>query len=65
MSEKGQTEKNSVRVYVFRFAHKLGHRSMQSACLQRANSSLRGPFGVNGYPRAQAVCPFRRLIGQR
>ena len=24
------------------------------------NSSLRGPFGVNGYPRAQAVCPLER-----
>jgi hypothetical protein len=34
----GQTEKNSVRAYVFRFTVKLGHRSMQSACLKRAKS---------------------------
>jgi len=40
----GQTEKNSVRD-VFRFTLKLGHRSMQSACLKRAQkrkSPLRG-----------------------
>jgi hypothetical protein len=30
MSEMGQTEKNSVRAYVFRFALELGHSSMQS-----------------------------------
>ena len=29
MSGSGQSEKNSVRVFVFRFALKLGHRSMQ------------------------------------
>ena len=34
----GQTEKTSVRVYVFRFALKLGHRSMQSARLKSANN---------------------------
>src|SRR3977135_2049049 len=33
MSQLGQTEKNSVRACVFRFALELGHRSMQSACL--------------------------------
>src|ERR1700682_2516657 len=32
----GQTEKNSVRAYVFRFALKLGHCSMHSACLKGA-----------------------------
>jgi hypothetical protein len=37
MSLMGQTDKNSVRAYVFRFTLKLGHRSMQSACLKRAN----------------------------
>src|SRR5229473_4779390 len=36
-SGSGQTEKNSVRAYVFRFALELGHCSMQSACLKRAN----------------------------
>jgi hypothetical protein len=40
MAEMGQTEKNSVRAYVFRFTLKLGHRSMQSARLKRATSGL-------------------------
>ena len=31
MSQMGQTEKNSVRAYVLRFALELGHSSMQSA----------------------------------
>src|ERR1700726_1472916 len=35
---QGQTEKNSVRAYVFRFALELGHCSTQSACLKRANN---------------------------
>jgi hypothetical protein len=34
----GQTEKNSVRAYVFGYALELGHCSMQSACLKRAIS---------------------------
>jgi hypothetical protein len=38
MSELGQTEKNSVRAYVFRFALEPGHCSMQSACLKRADT---------------------------
>jgi hypothetical protein len=37
MSAWGQTEKNSVRAYVFRFALKLGHCSMHSACLKGAH----------------------------
>src|SRR5260370_891120 len=36
----GQTEKNSVRANVFRFAPKLGHCSMQSACLKGATNGL-------------------------
>src|SRR5215831_17413332 len=32
-SAMGQTEKNSLRAYVFRFALELGHCSMPSACL--------------------------------
>jgi hypothetical protein len=35
-SAVGQTEKNSVRAYVFRFAPELGHCSAQSACLKGA-----------------------------
>ena len=31
MSQMGQTEKNLVRAYVFRFALELGHRALQSA----------------------------------
>jgi hypothetical protein len=53
MSELGQTEKNSVRAYVFRFALELGHCSTQLACLKRAiperggkliKGSLRSPI---------------------
>src|SRR6266568_8339939 len=40
-SELGQSEKNSVRVYVFRFAPELGHCSTQSACLKRARLGSR------------------------
>src|ERR1700694_504288 len=44
MSASGQTEKNSVRAYVFRFALELGHCSMQSVCLKRATSGSRSLF---------------------
>jgi hypothetical protein len=44
MSAQGQTEKNSVRAYVFRFALELGHCSKQSACLKGANISRRDCF---------------------
>jgi hypothetical protein len=37
MTVLGQSEKNSVRVYVFRFALKLGHCSIPLALLKRAN----------------------------
>jgi len=36
LSDVGQTEKNSVRAYVFRFALELGHYSMQSVVRIRA-----------------------------
>jgi hypothetical protein len=39
-SDTGQTEKNSVRAHVFRFALELGHCSTQLACLKRANFGL-------------------------
>jgi hypothetical protein len=35
----GQTEKNSVRAYVFRFALELGRCSTQSACLKGAKET--------------------------
>jgi hypothetical protein len=38
MSQKCQTEKNSVRAHVFRFALELGHFSTQLACHKRAIS---------------------------
>src|SRR5712671_3778671 len=41
MSESGQTEKNSVRAHVFRFALELGHCSTQLACLKRAKERTR------------------------
>jgi hypothetical protein len=36
MSHLRQTEKNSVRAHVFRFALELGHRSIRSGCLRGA-----------------------------
>src|SRR5258708_40187345 len=44
MSVSGQTEKNSVRAYVFRFTLKLGHCSMHSACPKSANRTSRTSF---------------------
>src|SRR3954452_25586037 len=44
MSGQGQTEKNSVRAYVFRFTPELGHCSSQS--LKRAISGLIGNQGA-------------------
>jgi hypothetical protein len=44
----GQTEKNSVRAYVFRFALKLGHCSIQSACLKRAKPGSSGSLTSAG-----------------
>jgi len=35
-SLSGQTEKNSVRAHIFRFALELGHCSTRLACLKRA-----------------------------
>jgi hypothetical protein len=70
MSVEGQTEKNSVRAYVFRFALKLGHRSTQSACLKRAKpgTSRVVPSGrecatrlsVERYGASQLVLAFQK-----
>ena len=43
MSVQGQSEKKSVRVYVSRFALKLGHSSTRRAIRIRANSCHRRP----------------------
>src|SRR5260370_29195024 len=40
----GQTEKNSVRAYVFRSTLKLGHCAMHSACPKSANRTSRTSF---------------------
>jgi hypothetical protein len=42
--QAGQTEKNSVRAYVFRFAPEVGHCAIQSACLKRAKLGHCGLF---------------------
>jgi len=39
-----QTEKNSVRAYLFRFALELGHPSMHSGCLKGAKGRYRAPL---------------------
>jgi hypothetical protein len=63
MSEKCQTEKNSVRAYVFRFALELGHSSMQSSLRFCANKRLmhRSKFREIRpvIPRAQCGCRSR------
>jgi hypothetical protein len=46
MSESGQTEKNSVRANVFRFALELGHCSTQSACLKGATIGSRRAHSI-------------------
>jgi hypothetical protein len=56
MSELGQTERNSVRAYVFRVALKLGHCSTQSACLKGAIARNRCAIArCAGSPTASAV----------
>jgi hypothetical protein len=47
MYELGQTEKNSVRTCVFRFALELGYCLTQSACLKRAPTGLEYPPGAD------------------
>src|SRR6266480_8026217 len=62
MSASGQTEKNSVRAYVFRFAPELGHCSTQSACLKRADIApikqryLSGSLAAVGKAAAAIEC---------
>jgi hypothetical protein len=57
MSEMGQTEKKSVRAYVFRLALELGHCSTQSACLKRANLG-----STRALPQAGDVAGLRSNI---
>src|SRR6266516_1316293 len=61
MSQLGQTEKNLVRAYVFRFALELGHCSTQSTCLKSA-ISCRNSVGLGnqrGPPLTYLGAPFR------
>jgi hypothetical protein len=51
-SGSDQTEKNSVRAFVFRLALELGHCSMQSACLKRAINGSRQPYCMSTRRRA-------------
>jgi hypothetical protein len=60
----GQTEKNSVRAYVFRFTLELGHCSMHSACLKgaifrRMHRSKANPIRLLR-PRGRAPMPADR-----
>jgi hypothetical protein len=52
----GQTEKNSARAYVFRFAPELGHCRTCSAGLKRANSRL---------SRRRQIAPIDQPVGTR
>src|SRR5258707_15678324 len=48
----GQTEKNSVRAHVFRFALELGHCLTQSACLKGANFGSERTHSIASSARA-------------
>src|SRR5712664_3422458 len=64
MSAKGQTEKNSVRAHVFRFALELGHCSTQLACLKRARTGPHMPFYEES-DATRAARLFRLAYGRR
>ena len=66
-----QTEKNSVRAYVFCFALKLGHCAPRSACLKSANTDLafvrsvqnfqiQVPAAYYAHPACMGLCLSRR-----
>jgi hypothetical protein len=68
-SRSYQTEKNSVRAYVFRFALELGHCSTQSACLKCANSGIRESYSITWLVRqpvavmfAPGICPNAHIL---
>src|ERR1700719_61365 len=56
MSQMGQTEKNSLRAYVFRFATELGHWPMQSALRICANSDMARTASI-----VEAGCHFQGI----
>src|SRR6266581_5948295 len=57
-SAMGQTRKNSVRAYVFRFALKLGHCSIPLALLKRANRAR-----LRHVARASSLGPRKTRLG--
>ena len=66
-SALGQSEKKSVRAYVFRFALELGHCATQSGCLKRAmnrrlQSSLTVMLSSHGYIQNSEVTVVHDLI---
>jgi len=63
MSLKGQTEKNSVRAHVFRFALELGHCSTQLACLKRANRRLTQRSNYQLFARVRSVVNAQKESG--
>src|SRR6202162_1405964 len=69
----GQTEKNSVRAHIFRFAAKSRHRSTRPACRKRATSGLmqsQASFsrfdgnGEHGSPTADEQTQLQMLISR-
>jgi hypothetical protein len=65
MTALGQTEKNSVRAYVFRFALERGHSSWRSACLRRANKRHQSAFdhlNISVLPNHGLRSPFVHLV---
>src|SRR5947207_2842836 len=64
MSAVGQTEKNSVRAYVFRFTPELGHCSSQSARLKRAKLGSRRSYSINSSARSSSGCGTVRQRAQ-
>ena len=60
----GQTEKNSVRAHVFRFALELGHCSTQLACHKRARTGPHMPFYEES-DATRAARLFRLAYGRR
>jgi hypothetical protein len=57
MSALGQTEKNSVRAHVFRFALELGHCSFRFA-LELGHCSMQSALGVLCQPATQGVAVY-------
>jgi hypothetical protein len=60
MSHMGQTEKNSMRANVFRFAPESGHRAMQSACPFRAKARNRCAIARCAGARAEGPVAVER-----